>query len=167
MLKFTTLEEIKARYATIIWADHPLEHPSEEALREFEEGRLYLNVRNYAPALDHFQKAADLGYNLAKVEVGLFHKHGWGVPIDYDLAWSYFEDAGDQGYFSRAMSYLYGEGTNASVRRAYFQLEMGTFLCITSCRPILYRLLIKENGPFGKDDEIAEYIHSLPIRRDK
>lgn len=64
----------------------------------FEIGNYLRNVEhNYVEALVWFQRAADLGYDVAQFEVGCTYKYGWGVEKDYKKSVRYFSLAVEQG----------------------------------------------------------------------
>ncbi len=71
-----------------------------KALRHFENGEDSYERGDYAAALKHYQKAAELGYAPAQVNLGSMFFEGQGVPRDFDEALKWYRIAANQGYVS-------------------------------------------------------------------
>jgi TPR repeat protein len=54
-------------------------------------------TKNYADALDAYQRAADLGSADAQNHLGYLYEHGLGVPQDFAEAMTWYRKAADQG----------------------------------------------------------------------
>ena len=53
--------------------------------------------QSYELALQWFQKAADLGYDMAMYYLGVMYENGRGVPQDDELARQWYQKAADLG----------------------------------------------------------------------
>ena len=58
-----------------------------------------VKAKDYAKALEWFEKAANQGYASSQFNVGIFYNNGLeGVKIDKDKAFKYFKLSADQGF---------------------------------------------------------------------
>jgi|GEM_PF-2696941 len=76
----------------------------ESLLKEGESGEAYyylgclaMKEKNYASALDCFEKAEELENDLALVQLGRMCQEGYGVAVDMDKAREYYQRALDHG----------------------------------------------------------------------
>lgn len=94
-----------------------------EALAMFEVGNYIRNVEHKnEEALMWFQKAADIGYDVAQFEVGCTYKYGWGVEKDYYKAARYLSMAAEQenkhAMFELGGLYELGHGVEQNIDKA-------------------------------------------------
>lgn len=67
------------------------------ASTDVQRGSEALNRKDYASALNWFQKGADLGNPIAQFNIGWMYRDGLGVKQDYAQALSWFQRAAAQG----------------------------------------------------------------------
>ena len=89
----------------------------------YEYANYLRNVENkWETALVWFEKAADLGYDVAQFEVGCTYKYGWHVEKDYKKAVTYFNLAIEQGnksaMFELGGLYELGYGVEKNMEKA-------------------------------------------------
>ncbi|MGI9412245.1 MAG: hypothetical protein ACR2PM_01150 [Hyphomicrobiales bacterium] len=73
----------------------------------YQMGRSYAAAKEYADAKEWFERAADLGYPMAAVNIGEFNFEGWGYPKDSKQAARWYLKGAELG--SARGHYLYGD----------------------------------------------------------
>jgi TPR repeat protein len=78
----------------------------------YQAGRIASLQKDYATALQFFEKAASKGYPASFVNLGNFYSHGYGVAIDFVEARKWYEKALAAGDLvaMNSIGYLYQEG---------------------------------------------------------
>jgi TPR repeat protein len=62
-----------------------------------EQAQRYLDMKDFAKALPHLQKAADAGDPIAMNNLGLLYENGQGIAQDYGKAREWYQKAADAG----------------------------------------------------------------------
>ncbi len=91
-------------------------------MTQYNIGLRYYSKRDYASALEVFEKAADKGDPDAQYQIGHMYFHGEGVDKDYTKAKEWFEKAAYNGNVEAehnfAYMYMYGLGIKQDYKKA-------------------------------------------------
>ncbi|BCZ20033.1 hypothetical protein NHP190012_16750 (plasmid) [Helicobacter sp. NHP19-012] len=87
-----------------------------EADQYFDIANKAYGEKNYAKALEYFQKAADMGNADGYNNLGSMYANGTGVPQDYKKAMQYYQKAGDMGNASAyaSLGFMYRDGKSVA-----------------------------------------------------
>ena len=80
----------------------------QEAELCFEKGKACEEAKEYAAAIEWYQKAAEAGSTAAMKKIGHMYYDGIGVTIDAEKAWEWYRkaaDAGDAGAMAAVYSF--------------------------------------------------------------
>lgn len=82
----------------------------------YETGWVYYNAEDYAAALPHLKKAADMGNTKAMTTIGEMYRYGKGVSKNESIAIRWYKQAAEAGNIDamKALEDIYSYGNNAN-----------------------------------------------------
>jgi len=87
-----------------------------------DKGEDFYDNKDYANALIHFKKAANLNNSIALFYLGILYDEGYGVPKDHEMAFKYYKQSADLGYVlginNLGILYYYGLGVKKDLNAA-------------------------------------------------
>lgn len=130
-----------------------------EAFTYYQDGLMCLYDEDYSAAADCFLEAAEYGYAVAQVDLGILYCNGKGVAQDYSKAAYWFNQAAELGNidakYHLGLMYYYGEGVAQDYstaadwwRKAAEQNHLGALYCLG--RLYYYGYKVGENYPLAK-----------------
>ena len=109
----------------------------------FQKAEVATDEKDYAKAMEYYQKSADMGNTKAWIDLGGIYYNGDGVSQDYNKAMEYFRRAADENepgaLFMLGQMFRFGEGIEKDDNKAFRYMQDAISACQDNAEDDLWR----------------------------